>query len=426
MKDEEKKLDGKNAITQRGKAILKNPFFKIFKGALIPTLALFISIVAIVFSNNANQDARANNELIRNYTVNMYRPTFNFRYRYGDSKDVITGLDIENEGTSLSTNTIKLYPYLEVELRNSSSEEDFIQQEEVLFPNQYLYKTILVPIGSDVFDIEYLNNRTGTLATITQNASYEKLIEEIEGCDETFQDGERIVCIRLKCYMVINYRDLNGDEDKEVERWDTGYIKKCSNSNYYKVDEEVVGVSKIEEIGDRDYRYVTGISTGRFIPDSGQSLIDAIITNRDTDRSGYISLEVKKLDQFQFSKQVEAEPGDIILYRMQVINTTGKQLKNWHVRIIIPTGLEYINGKTVVANSTNPEGLCVSDNILTDSGMNIGNYNGKGNAFVYFYVRVGVEAKKEEKMIYRMKAECSAGSETGTIEDTADVIVQSR
>lgn len=34
------------------------------------------------------------------------------------------------------------------------------------------------------------------------------------------------------------------------------------------------------------------------------------------------------------------------------------------------------------------------------------------------------EAKKEDtNMIYRMIAQCSAGSVTGTIEDTADVIV---
>ena len=189
----------------------------------------------------------------------------------------------------------------------------------------------------------------------------------------------------------------------------------------------LLGVSKIEETGERDYNYVTGVSTGGFMSDRRQSLLDAIATNRHTDRSGYITLEVKRLDQIQFSKQVQAEPGDIVVFRVHAKNTTDKHLKNWSVRSIVPTDIEYIAGKTVVCNSTNPEGLRVSDNIITNSGMNIGGYRENGDAYVYFYVRVGEEAKKEDNnMIYRMIAQCSAGSVTGTIEDTADVIVESK
>ena len=432
-KETNKKTD-KKTVRKDHQSINDNQFYLIFKEIIMPILVLVVSIVAIFQSNQAlkvseqtAQDTKSNNELINNYTVNMNKPTFNFRYLYGDATDVITGLDIENEGTSLSTNTIKLYPYLEIELRNSCTEEDFIQQEDFLLPRHFFYETILVPIGSDIFDIEYLNNRTGTLATITQNDSYEELIEEIEACDETLQEGERIVSIRLKCYLIIDYRNLNGDEDHEIERWDTGYIKKSSDSNYYRIDEEVVGVSKIEETGERDYNYVTGVSTGGFMSDSRQSLIDAIVTNRHTDRSGYITLEVKRLDQIQYSKQVIAEPGDIVLFRIHVKNTTDKKLENWSIRTIVPTDIEYIAGKTVVCNSTNLEGLRVSDNIITNSGMNIGGYRENGDAYVYFYVRVGEEAKKEDNnMIYRMIAQCSAGSVTGTIEDTADVIVESK
>lgn len=144
----------------------------------------------------------------------------------------------------------------------------------------------------------------------------------------------------------------------------------------------LIGVSKIEETGERDYNYVTGVSTGGFMSDSRQSLIDAIVTNRHTDRSGYITLEVKRLDQIQFSKQVQAEPGDIDVFRVHAKNTTDKHLNN-------------------------PEGLRVSDSIITETGINIGEYRKNGDAYVYFYVRVGEEAKKEDtNIIYRMIAQC--------------------
>lgn len=107
------------------------------------------------------------------------------------------------------------------------------------------------------------------------------------------------------------------------------------------------------------------------------------------------------MDQIQFSKQVQAEPDDIVVFRVHAKNTTDKHLNN-------------------------PEGLRVSDSIITETGINIGGYRENGDAYVFFYVRVGEEAKKEDTMIYRMIAQCSAGSVTGTIEDTADVIVESK
>lgn len=423
--------------------ITDHPFYSILKDLLFPLAAIILSCIALSYSNRAAQsseqavqisekaaqEVKSNNELVNNYTVNINKPTFNFKYSYGsDSKDIITGMDIENVGESLSTNTIRIYPYIEVLLRNNKSEEDFIQQEEVLLTNEYLYDTILVPVGSDIFDIEYKNNRTGTLATITQNSIYEKLIQEIETCDETLQSGEKILCMRLKCYMDFNYRDLNNEDKTEIEKWNTGFVKKCSGAEYYKIKNEDLGVLKIEEeveeIG--DYKYVKIRRTGRFIPDSRQSLIDAIELNRSTNRSGFISLEVKRMDQFQFSKQVKGEPGDIVVFRIHMINTTVNTLREWIVRIISPPDLEYVNDRTLVINSNNPNGLRAEDGIDSDAGINIGNYAKNGEAYIFIYYRIGEDAKKVDgNAIYRLVAQCSAGQKTGTVEDYADVIVES-
>lgn len=423
--------------------IVDHPKYSIIKDILLPLIAIAISCIALNYSNRAAQsseqaveisekaaqEVKSNNELVNNYTVNMNKPTFNFRYSYGsDSKDIITSMDIENVGESLSTNTIQIYPYIEVLLRKNKSEEEFIQQEEVVYPSKDLYETILVPVGSDIYDIEYKNNRTGILATITQNTLYEKLIQEIEDCDETLQDGEKILCMRLKCYMDINYRALNNDDMVEVEKWNTGFVKMCLGAEYYKIKDEELGVKKIEEENEEigDYKFVKSISRGRIIPNSRQSFTDEIEDCKEFSRIGFISLEVKRLDQFQYSKQVKGKPGDIVMFRIHMINTTGNRIDNWRVRILSAINMEYINGRTSVANATNPTGIRVSDNLNTYKGMNIGNYGEVGNAFIYFYARIGEEAKEVDKNIaYRLYVECTADPTIGIISDYADVLVTS-
>ena len=52
------------------------------------------------------------------------------------------------------------------------------------------------------------------------------------------------------------------------------------------------------------------------------------------------------------------------------------------LRITLPDGIEYVPSSTVLFNSTNPEGLVVSDNITTSSGINIGGYYPQSNAYV--------------------------------------------
>lgn len=148
------------STNNKSQSITDHPLYLILKDLLFPLAAIVISCIALSYSNHATQEVKSNNELVNNYTVNMNEPTFKFKYSYGnDAKDIIISMDIENVGASLSTNTIQIYPYIEVLLRNNKSEEDYIQQEEVVFPGKDLYETVLVPVGRDIFDIEYINNR---------------------------------------------------------------------------------------------------------------------------------------------------------------------------------------------------------------------------------------------------------------------------
>ena len=140
-----------------------------------------------------------------------------------------------------------------------------------------------------------------------------------------------------------------------------------------------------------------------------------------------IQKEVKLLGTDTWSEQIKAKAGDTVRYRIQVKNTGNTQLQNVHVFDVLPKGLTYVKGSTTVANATNPKGIAVSDNIVTDNGINIGTYGAGANAWIYFNATVDKSVSEEcGNTILRNIAQTSAGSSTGTKEDTADVIVDGK
>ena len=140
-----------------------------------------------------------------------------------------------------------------------------------------------------------------------------------------------------------------------------------------------------------------------------------------------IQKEVKLLGTDTWSEQIKAKAGDTVRYRIHVKNTGNVQLKNVSVRDILPTGLTYVKGSTTLANSTNPGGISVSDNILNDNGLNVGTYNANGDAWIYFNATVDKSvSEKCGNTILRNVAQTSAGTSTGTKEDKADVIVDGK
>ena len=136
---------------------------------------------------------------------------------------------------------------------------------------------------------------------------------------------------------------------------------------------------------------------------------------------GHISLEVQIDGAKQWSKAVLAIPGDKINYRIHIKNTGKIIMKNIVVRDILPPSLTYSEGSTQVYNSNNPEGVFVSDNIISDSGINIGNYAPGADAWIYFSAVVHPAGNVYGNRILRNRIEFDGGQITK--EDTADVAV---
>lgn len=95
-------------------------------------------------------------------------------------------------------------------------------------------------------------------------------------------------------------------------------------------------------------------------------------------------------------------------------------LKNLTLRNILPTGLSYIDGSTRIYNTRHPQGVTLSDNIITDMGVNIGDYAPGANAWIYFDAATS-KMTSSRNVIYRNIIQACGGY--GGKEEAVDVIV---
>ena len=89
-----------------------------------------------------------------------------------------------------------------------------------------------------------------------------------------------------------------------------------------------------------------------------------------------------------WSESVEAKVGDEVEYQIEYVNLLADQVNNVMIRDILPTNVEYVQNSTYLYNSNYQDGVLLADNTVATSGINIGSYSAKGNAYVRFTGKV--------------------------------------
>ena len=92
-----------------------------------------------------------------------------------------------------------------------------------------------------------------------------------------------------------------------------------------------------------------------------------------------------------WTETVSAKGGDTVQFQIHAKNTGSAGIQNLVIRDILPKGLNYVAGSTKLYNTSNPKGLKVSDNIIQNSGINIGTYQANGDAYIRFDATVAAE-----------------------------------
>lgn len=87
-------------------------------------------------------------------------------------------------------------------------------------------------------------------------------------------------------------------------------------------------------------------------------------------------------------KAVTAKIGDEVEFQIEYRNLSTETVQNVMIRDILPANLEYVKDSTVVYNASHKNGVKIKDNTITTTGINIGNYAPRGNAYVRFTAKV--------------------------------------
>ncbi|MBR2839846.1 DUF11 domain-containing protein [Candidatus Saccharibacteria bacterium] len=101
-----------------------------------------------------------------------------------------------------------------------------------------------------------------------------------------------------------------------------------------------------------------------------------------------VSKQVRIKGTKTWNESVEAKVGDEVEYQIEYVNLLSESVKNVMVRDVLPTNVEYVQNSTILYNANHKDGIAMKENTLTTTGVNIGDYAAKSNAFVRFTGKV--------------------------------------
>lgn len=98
--------------------------------------------------------------------------------------------------------------------------------------------------------------------------------------------------------------------------------------------------------------------------------------------AGYVTYQIfADAPGFSISKSVVGDnytvnAGDVVTFKVRYDNTGTMDQTNVVIRDILPAGLEYVADSAILYNNNFPDGKPVNDDVITENGMNIGDYAG--------------------------------------------------
>lgn len=139
------------------------------------------------------------------------------------------------------------------------------------------------------------------------------------------------------------------------------------------------------------------------------------------------SLEIEKQvadqDEQEWAESVTSTPGSEVKFLLTIRNNGNARVNDVTVKDVLPEGLEYVPGTTTLFNSNHPNGVKLSDNIVTSGGVGLGDLPNDTTVYLGFRATV-VEAEELDCGLNHLVNTARAfGSNYNGDEDTAKVKV---
>lgn len=106
----------------------------------------------------------------------------------------------------------------------------------------------------------------------------------------------------------------------------------------------------------------------------------------DTDH--LVEKKVRLAGTTEWSNEIDAKIGDEVEFQIQYKNLTNGDQMNVMMKDILPKNMEYVPNSTILFNADHKKGFKMSDDGITSTGVNIGNYGPNSNAYVRFTAKV--------------------------------------
>jgi len=278
-----------------------------------------------------------------------------------------------------------------------------------------------------------------TFNSITNNPDYgdERNFVRIKDAADTAAGNwkDEITVTGNKEYLVQMYVHNNAADNLNLVALNTKVMANVPNATAKKVQidgfitssnatpNQVWDQAVFSSSQDFNLSYVPGSATlyNNFYGQTGKTLSDGIVTSSGAavgfnaldgkipgcfKYSGYVSFKVKAqvagTINFTTEKLVSkhgannwvdkyaAQPGETVDYLLEYKNVGTTQQDNVIMRDILPAGVTYVNGTSIVGNSQVPAGAKVSDNVTT-TGINAGSYAPGANAWLIFSGKVAAK-----------------------------------
>lgn len=126
--------------------------------------------------------------------------------------------------------------------------------------------------------------------------------------------------------------------------------------------------------------------------------------------------------KYQWKKDLTAEPGEKVAYRIKYKNTGEVQHDNVVVKDQLPKHMNYVKGSTKLFNSQNMNGKQLNDDVA-GKGINIGSHAPGGASYVVFEA----QADKLEDLecgLNKLTNKVIVETDYGQKDDTADVVIE--
>lgn len=132
-----------------------------------------------------------------------------------------------------------------------------------------------------------------------------------------------------------------------------------------------------------------------------------------------ISQKTRLKGSADWSESINAKSGDHVEFQIEYKNTGTTEQSNVVLKDSMPAELSYVKGSTYLKNASNPNPKNVSDNLVAESGLNIGYYTAGSNAFLKYEAIVSNDIKCGSDTVVN---KISAETNNGTKSDSATIV----